>query len=263
MPAIYAHDKFGSMVYRKLTGEIGEIVRKYPREFRIGLQGPDILFFYNPLKENPVSTLGYRLHEETATRFIEHALPVLRQKGTDSREYAYLLGFTCHFILDSECHPFVEEQVLLTGVDHNGIESEFEKYVMRTDGIAPLTYRIGDTVPTDKRTAAAAAPFYRGMDTKTVRKALQFMKHSKNFFVCKSNFKRKFILDVMRLLKVYDSFSGLIMRKKNDPRCADSNRGLYTRMMNAVPIAVTMLGELHKTVTENAPIHARFDRHFE
>lgn len=263
MPAIYAHDKFGSMVYQKLEGEPGRIVKAYPRAFRIGLQGPDILFFYNPLKKNPVSALGSELHLETASDFLVHAMPVLREKGTDSREYAYLLGFVCHFILDSECHPYVEAQVKATGVDHNTIESEFEKHMMKKDGIAPLTYKIGNTVPTDRETAAAIAPFYRGLNTQTVRRALKYMKHIKNFLVCKNDGKRDFLLRTMKLLKVYDSFGGLILRKKHNTKCAACNPELYARLVNAVPIALTMLGELHKTVTEGAPIHARFDRDFD
>lgn len=263
MPAIYAHDKFGNMVYQKLDGEIGSIVKKYPRAFRIGLQGPDILFFYNALKENAVCALGSQLHREMASDFIVHAMPVLREKGTDTREYAYLLGFICHFILDSECHPYVGEQVKATGVDHNTIESEFEKYVMRKDGIEPLSYRIGDTVPTDMETAQAIAPFYRGLTAKIVREALRDMKFVKNFLVCKSAWKRNFLLNMMKILKVYDSFGGLVLRKKHNTKCAHCNSELYARLVHEVPIAVTMLHELHKTVTESAPVHARFDRDFE
>ena len=46
MPALYAHNKFGKLVIPKLPSTIKETVRKYPNEFRMGLQGPDFLFFY-------------------------------------------------------------------------------------------------------------------------------------------------------------------------------------------------------------------------
>lgn len=52
---------------------------------------------------------------------------MVRKRGESSREYAYLMGFVCHFILDSECHPYVEEYIEKSGVQHLEIEEEFEK----------------------------------------------------------------------------------------------------------------------------------------
>ena len=51
MPALYAHNKFGKLVIPKLPSTIKETVRKYPNEFRMGLQGPDFLFFYLTRKD--------------------------------------------------------------------------------------------------------------------------------------------------------------------------------------------------------------------
>lgn len=263
MPAIYAHDKFGSLVYTRLTGEIKTIAKAFPLPFRIGLQGPDILFFYHPLKSNPVSKLGFGLHEETGTKFLLHGLPVVAEKGIHSGEYAYLLGFVCHFILDSECHPYVSACIEATGVDHNSIESEFEKYLMRLDGIEPLSYPIGDTVPVDTATAEAIYPFYRGLEAKTVEAALKDMKRVKNLLVCKGEGKRAAILSLMRIAGIYDSLGGIILRKEDNPKCVESNEGLYKRLTEAVPLAVAMLDELHCSVTKGAPLHERFNRNFE
>ena len=47
----YAHNKFGKLVIPKLPSTIKETVRKYPNEFRMGLQGPDFLFFYLTRKD--------------------------------------------------------------------------------------------------------------------------------------------------------------------------------------------------------------------
>ena len=48
MPASYTHDTFGRIVYKELEGEIHWLIHKYSEFFRIGLQGPDVLFFYHP-----------------------------------------------------------------------------------------------------------------------------------------------------------------------------------------------------------------------
>ena len=45
MPTTYAHDLFGQRVYTFLTPEIRQVIRKNKNLFRIGLHGPDILFY--------------------------------------------------------------------------------------------------------------------------------------------------------------------------------------------------------------------------
>ena len=40
MPAIYAHDRFGEKVAKKLDGELKRFVFEYYPQFEIGLQGP-------------------------------------------------------------------------------------------------------------------------------------------------------------------------------------------------------------------------------
>ena len=116
MPAIYAHDRFGREVASKLSGEIKEIIKRYYTQFQIGLQGPDILFFYRPFYINAVAKYGIHLHHISAYPFFEHAVKVVKKRGRNSREYAYLLGFICHYALDSECHPYVSEMMKKTKV---------------------------------------------------------------------------------------------------------------------------------------------------
>ena len=134
MPALYAHNQFGNRVLQKLDAKKRGFLLKNLRQFRIGLQGPDYLFFYKPLSPNPISQIGFQIHERPASEFMTYARKVIRENGTDSPEYAYILGFICHFALDSECHPFVAEEIEKTGIGHVELESEFEKFLMRKNG---------------------------------------------------------------------------------------------------------------------------------
>ena len=93
MPAFYAHSRFGARVTGRMKGDLKEIIRKYYRQFEIGLQGPDLYFFYRAYGSNPVSRYGNYLHGVSAKPFFEHGLHVIRKVGRESREYAYLLGF--------------------------------------------------------------------------------------------------------------------------------------------------------------------------
>lgn len=131
MPAVYAHHQFGNLVRERLDGQIRETVEQYPALFEAGLQGPDFLFFYKPLKKNPVSRRGYEIHEEKASVFLKKGLKVIQNTGAQSPEYAYLFGFICHFMLDSQCHPYVSEEMKRTGAGHIEIESGFEKFLLK------------------------------------------------------------------------------------------------------------------------------------
>lgn len=45
MPTTYAHDLFGKKIYAKLPAEIQKVIRRNTNLYRIGLHGPDILFY--------------------------------------------------------------------------------------------------------------------------------------------------------------------------------------------------------------------------
>ena len=167
MPAVYAHYRFGAKVSRKLPEDLRKIVTTYHPQFTIGLQGPDIFFFYRPYRKNRIARYGNHLHEIPAREFFEHGVRVVKGTGRESGEYAYLLGFLCHFILDSECHPYVSEMIGETGVLHLEIEEEFEKALLRKDGKDPFAYETARLIPADRATASAIRPFYQGISCQT------------------------------------------------------------------------------------------------
>ena len=70
MPAIYAHDRFGKQVAEHLDTELKTIIGKYPAPYAIGLQGPDLLFFYHPWGKNRVNQYGVHLHKISALPFL-------------------------------------------------------------------------------------------------------------------------------------------------------------------------------------------------
>ena len=82
------------------------------------------------------------MHAVSAYPFFLRALEIVRRKGRETKEYAYLLGFLCHYILDSESHSYVDEMIRKTGVEHVEIEEEFEKKLLRIDNKDPLLIRL-------------------------------------------------------------------------------------------------------------------------
>ena len=67
--------------------------------YLIGLHGPDILFYYQPLMKNRVSGLGHQVHQREAAEFFCQAVVKYQEEPT-AQMLSYLLGFGCHYILD-------------------------------------------------------------------------------------------------------------------------------------------------------------------
>ena len=76
MPTTYAHDLFGQRVYTFLTPEIRQVIRKNKNLFRIGLHGPDILFYDIP--NTRVTGTGIAMHREVAAPFFERGMTLVR-----------------------------------------------------------------------------------------------------------------------------------------------------------------------------------------
>ena len=122
MPSTYAHYRMGKEAAEELTGEAWHTLSMYRQLYLIGLHGPDILFYYNALKKDPVNEQGHTLHEQFADEFFHHAVEVIEKAKDPSAARAYIYGFICHFALDSECHPYVEKIMQVGRVSHNEIE---------------------------------------------------------------------------------------------------------------------------------------------
>ena len=263
MPAIYAHERFGSMVSGYLNRELQTVIETHRPEFHIGLQGPDIFFFYKGWTENAVTRYGAHLHDVSAGSFFEHARKVVRHYGRCSAEYAYLMGFICHYALDSECHGYVEEMVEKTGVNHVEIEEEFEKYLLREDGIDAISFPAGDLIPTDVQSAIAIAPFYsRDVDAELVLSCLKDMKLIKRIFTAPCDGKQKLINQTLKLMGRYEELKGHMYQKEDNPKCAQSNVRLHELFEQAAPVAVSLLEQFDISVCTGAPLSERFNRDF-
>lgn len=264
MPAIYAHDRFGREVAGQLDSELKTIIEKYPAPYAIGLQGPDLFFFYRSWSKNRVNQYGVHLHKISALPFFEHALQVVKAYGRDSREYAYLMGFICHFILDSECHPYVEQMIAKTGVQHLEIEEEFEKLLLRMDGKDAVAFPAATLVPADKRTAAAIAPFYAGsIGTREALQSLRDLRTIKKLFCAPGAFKQGLINTAMKLLRQYDKMKGLMYQRVDNPACRETDEGLKLRYDGAIAVAAEMIQSFDESLRTGAKLNPRFDRTFE
>src|SRR6056297_3360967 len=124
MPDTYAHYTFGQKVLANLDKTYKEMILENIDIFNIGLQGPDILFYYKPLIKNWINRVGYAMHKKSAAPFFLRAKKIIRRSIDKNINISYIAGFICHFLLDSECHPFINSLTeKMDNLSHSEIET--------------------------------------------------------------------------------------------------------------------------------------------
>lgn len=132
MPAIATHYLFGKEIYKKLITknrkDIIAIVRKHKKDFDLGLQGPDPMFYYRPTKKNDVTSYAEEIHSKSGKEFLEYAVQKIHETH-DMRLFAYTLGFVCHYALDSELHPIIKK-LGKDDIGHVRLETELDREML-------------------------------------------------------------------------------------------------------------------------------------
>ncbi|MDY2627668.1 MAG: zinc dependent phospholipase C family protein [Lachnospiraceae bacterium] len=263
MPAIYAHHSFGKKVYRQMPVSVKKIVRKYSREYAAGLQGPDFLFFFNPLVKNRYGQLAHEIHDEKASVFLERAVKILKVTGMDSPEGAYIIGFICHFMLDSSCHGYVDRMIGETGESHTEQEMEFDRYMMEKDGRCALRYPVYRLVNDSQELAETMSVFYKGVSTFTVRVSQERMRGIKRLLFSPGILKRSVLIGLLELIFGSDGeYVSFVMKTSANPGCAEINRGLAARFDQAVPECVKEIKGFIRSVADGDELSDRFERNF-
>lgn len=132
MPALATHYLFGQEVFRNLVRQnrkdIVALIRENRMDYNIGLQGPDLFFYYRPIKSNPVTAYANQIHHLSVLGFMENAIAHIR-RSKDLRSFTYMLGFVAHFVLDSEAHPIVNFYTK-DSPSHIKLETELDREIL-------------------------------------------------------------------------------------------------------------------------------------
>ncbi len=268
MPSTYAHFRFGKDVFSELSRERAEVITRYRELYDIGLHGPDIFFYYDPLRKNAVQQLGNQLHEQSGREVFGRFAGVFENaKGNTDAKQAYLYGFLCHFALDSVCHRYVNQAAAEKRISHVGIESEFERSLMEIDGLEPLSQKLTGHIHPTLVNASVISRFFDTVDAATVQKALRSMLFFHALLYAPGNcggiLKRGTLLTGMRLIGQYHTFSGLMIPAHHNPKCEESNIRLGELYNTAVPLAVRLIEGFHLETPAVFLSDKAFDRNFE
>ncbi|MFI3237638.1 MAG: zinc dependent phospholipase C family protein [Lachnospiraceae bacterium] len=252
MPNGYAHVYFGRLVKDRLESELQILLQKEIQLFEIGVHGPDIMFYYKALQKDPYNMVAHRMHDEPAGPFFEKSLRLIQNLEGQERDkaLAYMLGFVCHFALDSSLHPYIEKQIIETGISHSEIETEFDKYLLKMQGINPYSFDYTSHVFASYENTLVISPFW-DMPTEIVQKSLRSMKSFLALFDPNRKVIRAISFAVLKIIGKYEGMQGLFIRIEDQPLCIPVNQVMNEKLEGAISLAIELVDEFVEKYREN------------
>jgi hypothetical protein len=165
MPASAAHYQFGQDILNRLDPDLKSVVLAYKQEFDIGLQGPDIFFFYKPYRKTEIAEYGHKRHDQAAIRMFITILEKVRDKAALS----YMIGLICHYTLDACCHPYVYKHSP-DMIDHQLMEAAYDRHIISRSGLARARHLM---IPASGLDFRAMAELWPGMSARIIRKCVK------------------------------------------------------------------------------------------
>lgn len=111
MPGFTTHHLFGEKtLYQLRKHPISDLISKNRSVYNLGLQGPDIFFYCIPAYLFYFKNIGATAHTTTTSKFLNALLDSRKIFKTDQEQLiakAYICGFFGHYMLDTNCHPYV------------------------------------------------------------------------------------------------------------------------------------------------------------
>ena len=270
MPSAYTHARFGRSVYRELPAAEREIIDQNRSWYILGLQGPDLFFYYHPLKKNRVSRIGSRIHGLPGRTFFTQASAVVLRHPEDGRYLAYAWGSICHFTLDRECHYQVYEWTRLHGISHAEIEGELDRTLLIEDGKDPVRTSPTEGIEPEQDTGPVLEEFYREIDGAetgvTVREMADGVRSFLSFnriLLVPQKWKRKLIFSALKLIGQYESLHGHFINFEENPQCRQCSRLLRKKYDEAVPKAAELIREFQDTAAGKKPFSPLYESNYE
>lgn len=162
MPGFTTHYLFGEEAYKRLPDSgLRRIIKTDRRAFSLGLQGPDVFFYYLPSYLMHTDNLGALAHDRDTGTFFSHLLQSrFLFEGNEKKANiadAYICGFMGHYTLDCTIHPYV---YAFTGYDpqkrqksteyfgqHSYFETELDNEMLRLcKNIKPTEFHQNATI---------------------------------------------------------------------------------------------------------------------
>ncbi len=258
MPSTYAHYRLGKEVALSLPEGLRNIINKHIELYDIGLHGPDILFYYKPYFANRVNQTGFGMHEEPGKYFFEGAGNIIRAKEKKEAHLAYIFGFICHFVLDSQCHGYIDEKIERSGVTHTEIEAEFDRELLQRDGYNPISKSLTEHILPSERSGKVISEFFQDVTAEEIILSLESMKHCNQMLLAPRLYKRLVIYGILAVTGNYKEMHGLVINRKPNLNCEDSTEMLKRLYVTAVGESIRLITEYADYIRQKQPLDNRY-----
>jgi hypothetical protein len=143
MPSLATHYLFGQDVMQKTNEPVRNTIEKSIGAFYLGLQGPDIFFYY--LAHAVIArnhNIGKFMHAKRSDLFFYKYIHYLNDHKLNKNAAAlsYFYGMLCHYSLDCIAHPYIYYFTNLHDKSNSGIRKSLDSHVLFESGIDELLY---------------------------------------------------------------------------------------------------------------------------
>lgn len=256
MPVLYAHYRFGYEAARRFPPMAQETLRRNSAYFDLGLQGPDLLYFYALLRKNPVKKQGYGLHLRSGSEFFTDAVNVCHAAENRDAAQAYCMGLLCHYALDRCCHPTVEIFVS-QGIPHAKTEASFDRFLLNLDHRLSMPTEV---LAPNADLCEVIAPFYPPLSAKAILRCQKGLARYARI-TCLRGAKRRLLLSTMCLCGKRKLTHHMIP-PVSDLCCSKTDQALMDCYGQALDLTDHLLPKFLDHFYNNVPLDGDFARTF-
>ncbi len=250
MPAFTAHDQFGKQVFRRLPAHIRKAAKADTMLFRLGFQGPDVLFYYRPLKKNDISAYGVQIHRQSGKLFFSRLCQTYRE-NREPALLSYALGACCHYTLDRLCHPYVNAFANEDGRAHQWLEANFDLSASERCRCFHPRY-LGLPKQVNQRVLAAAYGITEKQAAESVR-SFRLFQHILDY--------RGAVKTAENLLGKEGKFSSLSLPLQNE--LPQQTADLHELFNEALPLCAKLAGAVFEAAQDESVPLLHFEENFE
>ncbi len=152
MPGFATHYLFGvSTVKACNKPATRKLIKQHYHAYSLGLQGPDIFFYYLPVflrKQDNPGSIAHNHHTKAFLNALADSCELFETKKKKEIALTYYLGFIGHYTLDTICHPYIYYKTHYDEED----KTYFGRHVyLETDIDARLLQREKQLLPSEFR----------------------------------------------------------------------------------------------------------------
>jgi len=255
MPGSYAHYRFGKDAIALLDPKQQRTARRFRQLFDMGLHGPDLFYYTDPLGLASDGKLGKRFHAMTGAEFFAHVTRALKLKPSEGA-VAYFYGLVAHYALDSITNPFIAKNVK-KGLTAQQIMAEFDRYLLVQDGKKPAhLYDVSRHMTLTEGECETVAGLYPGVSPAQTQKCVKNMAKCTYGLVLPKGAARDVKLAMLRLTAPHTAHRAIQMHPNRD--CVALNPSLLRLYEMAQRRYEALMEQLQIHMRSNTPLGADF-----